>query len=767
MNQAKMPSETSFAGFFGQRTSDRPVVDRIEIPLIQRDYAQGRKGKTVERIRGDFLDAIVAAVQPEGKPISLDFVYGDVENGAFCPLDGQQRLTTLFLLHWYLAWRAGMPIQNQPWTKFAYATRPGARLFCERLTEFQPLAGEERLSECLTDQDWYLYTWKNDPTIQSMLVVLDAIHSRFSKFDDDTCSVAWQRLTDPLQPAVSFHELSVEANGLTDDLYIKMNSRGKPLTAFENFKAQFEDVLKDAHSEKKTDEFAKKVDIEWSDSLWPYRGEDNLIDDEYMRYFRFVTEVCAWRDGLSFADETRAEDLAEKVYGKENAGASENLEFMFQAFDVWHEKKIKEEFERFFTAKPGVNSDPLLLFNAFDNAPGSESPVDLFAACCRLYGQSPWTFAHTLLLYAMLLSRIHKTENFPRQARILRNLIEASGGGRIRRDDMYKLLSEVKRLVVDGALQDFTAFNRYQVADEIEKVALLERHPMLRDTLYRLEDHTLLRGCLFAFDFDRSIDPHLFINRTEAFHALFDDPSCWRELTGALLAVGDYSRQKNRWTGYRFSDFGAIKGETPWRDLFMDSREPRLVNALTSLLDRFAAAGKNLACLRTIQENFLRQCEASKKLDWRYYFVKYPVMREAASGRYAISPSGYGVCMLKNPSMRGYYRDPYLLAVWHASELGDVIADPWFSGYETEPRRMVLKNCGMSIQCVDEGWMISEMPADLPLKASLDQVFLKHKIGEDLLCAVPRDYGIDTDDRVELGAKLLIDLANAGEANGT
>ncbi len=236
-------------------------------------------------------------------------------------------------------------------------------------------------------------------------------------------------------------------NGLTDDLYIKMNSRGKPLTAFENFKAHFEDMLTTAHPKEKIKYFADKVDTAWSDTLWPYRGEDNLIDDKFMRYFRFVTEVCAWLGGVSFDNETRTDDLAERVYG--NTNCSEHLEFLFEAFDIWHQKNIKAEFESIFTATPSVETDPLILFNAFHNPPDGERSVDLFAACCRLYGKPQWTFAHTLLLYAMLLSRIHNTDNnFPRQVRILRNLIEASGEGWIRRDNMHKLLPDVKRVVV-------------------------------------------------------------------------------------------------------------------------------------------------------------------------------------------------------------------------------------------------------------------------------------------------------------------------------
>ena len=77
-------------------------LKKIIIPIIQRDYAQGRKGTDVTRIRERFLDSLYKAVTE--KPITLDFVYGDIDSeGNMTPLDGQQRLTTLFLLHWYAA----------------------------------------------------------------------------------------------------------------------------------------------------------------------------------------------------------------------------------------------------------------------------------------------------------------------------------------------------------------------------------------------------------------------------------------------------------------------------------------------------------------------------------------------------------------------------------------------------------------------------------------------------------------------------------------
>jgi hypothetical protein len=83
---------------------------RIRVPMIQRDYAQGRPAET--EVREEFLkalqDALLKPADDSTLPLNLDFIYGSVEGDGetrFLPLDGQQRLTTLFLLHWYLAWK--------------------------------------------------------------------------------------------------------------------------------------------------------------------------------------------------------------------------------------------------------------------------------------------------------------------------------------------------------------------------------------------------------------------------------------------------------------------------------------------------------------------------------------------------------------------------------------------------------------------------------------------------------------------------------------
>src|SRR5882672_2749714 len=142
---------------------------RIEVPLIQRDYAQGREAE--KDVRDDFLKALHAALSlPAGSPelpLNLDFIYGSMEGHdkkCFLPLDGQQRLTTLFLLHWYLAWRDGaMPdFKSRVWdgkhARFTYSVRPSSTEFFDEIVSYQPAVNPQNVSSVrglLQNQSWF------------------------------------------------------------------------------------------------------------------------------------------------------------------------------------------------------------------------------------------------------------------------------------------------------------------------------------------------------------------------------------------------------------------------------------------------------------------------------------------------------------------------------------------------------------------------------------------------------------------------------------
>lgn len=115
---------------------------RISIPKIQRDYAQGRVNE--KDVRKNFLDTLFDFIigKSADKRVELDFVYGKVDTSSspyvFLPIDGQQRLTTLFLLHLFVGNCAGadlsfMTYGNQKRSRFSYETRDLSKQFCDRL----------------------------------------------------------------------------------------------------------------------------------------------------------------------------------------------------------------------------------------------------------------------------------------------------------------------------------------------------------------------------------------------------------------------------------------------------------------------------------------------------------------------------------------------------------------------------------------------------------------------------------------------------------
>ena len=380
-----------------------------------------KAGRTLARSGfGRTSSAVLHRALTDGDQVSLDFVYGEIADGVMTPLDGQQRLTTLFLLHWYVAARADvLGGDSEILRRFTYETRYSSRDFCAKLVAQRPTFPIARLSEWIRDQSWFFGAWRHDPTIQSMLVVLDDIHELLRGSD---CVAAWQRLVHRDRPAIVFHVLPIDDMGLTDDLYIKMNSRGKPLTEFEHFKANFEKTIREA-SPDQFQEFSHKIDNVWADLLWPLRGGDDIIDDEFMRYFRFVTDILAYWRRMNVSAEVLDKDIdggAPLVYGARNPQWEVNQRFLFDAFDRWIGIPIVDFFGSLFAAqgwKPGTVA-------IYDS-------VNLFEACCRDYGKMEgrnrkFSLPRTLMLFAVLVHRVSNSSDFVPRIRTVRNLVFGS-----------------------------------------------------------------------------------------------------------------------------------------------------------------------------------------------------------------------------------------------------------------------------------------------------------------------------------------------------
>lgn len=287
----------SFMGLFnGERVCGLQNDSTLTIPRIQRDYAQGRQTSFVSEVRKGFLDTLEEYLGKPEEIHDLDFVYGYTSENTFTPLDGQQRLTTLFLLHWYIAKKcegtsvsrdffAALTIETQgvKHCRFSYDTRDSSADFCDRLiSEKIELNSGKSISECIMDKDWYDPDWNLDPTIKGMLVMLDAINKRFGYWTN--LEFLLQKLSGDDSP-ISFIFTNLDDYNLSDDLYIKMNSRGKPLTDFENFKAKFEQKIEEIANTDQAGVFNElKTEIEKN------KGQKGIEDVRGYFSFNFDTE---------------------------------------------------------------------------------------------------------------------------------------------------------------------------------------------------------------------------------------------------------------------------------------------------------------------------------------------------------------------------------------------------------------------------------------------------------------------------------------------
>ena len=223
-------------------------IQKIVIPEIQRDYVQGLEEYTNQL--NNFLDVLFKALSSEDK-CSLDFIYGNIENGVFEPIDGQQRITTLALLYYYIENICNENINNNIFNKIVYKTKNTATDFCRLLSKeyFIKYLHENKKNEIISiikDYKEYYDFYDYDLTIESMINTLNSIHIKYEKLSDKS-NLSFDN--------ISFQIFPMESFNLSDDLYIKMNGRGKQLSSFDNFKADYFKWL-----EEKTDNNDNNID---------------------------------------------------------------------------------------------------------------------------------------------------------------------------------------------------------------------------------------------------------------------------------------------------------------------------------------------------------------------------------------------------------------------------------------------------------------------------------------------------------------------------
>lgn len=518
---------------------------KLVIPIIQRDYAQGRTNDETGEVRTEFLEALYTYLDENRPNRDLDFVYGTLQKNnedeyvRFVPLDGQQRLTTLFLLHWFLfqiseneglkrVYKEVMMSGNQ--SLFTYETRQSSTDFCDALMratiDMEHLAMRKRkdgedelsLSATLQNEPWFFRFWKNDPTIQSMLVMLDEIYYKFIGRGD-----FFERLLDEQNPIITFIFMDLKEYKLSDDLYMKMNSRGKPLSKFENFKAKFEQYIKQfgedsprkfslafSNEEKSVDlkqYFSFNIDTKWTTLFWQYckNGKQDKLDSYIENLFRVIVTNY-------YASIVRLQD-------KDSSDST---------FDVLMGDVKSLTFTKYEATKVLTYDAVLAVIDSFDAlyngtqkianyiSPSYSAYYDENQIFCKAI-ENKLTRAERMQFFAYIQYLIRykdKMEGIDEWMRIVHNLTHPDNTITNSNDDFSRGIKSIDRLLpyaptIIRYLQEITTiagFSKHQSSEECIKAHLVEREGW-RDLIEETEKHSCFNGQIgFILEFSGICD---------------------------------------------------------------------------------------------------------------------------------------------------------------------------------------------------------------------------------------------------------------------
>ena len=221
--------------------------DKIIIPDLQRDYCWGNpiSNNSEDSLASSFIDSILRLEKSQEITMGLIYGYYDKELTPYhlqlC--DGQQRLTTLFLI-------IGVINRMLPGNEYRdllisdfelneddkephllYGIRESSLYFLSDLTVHYFLKDSLSVEE-LRKQPWFLKSYDDDPTIASIIRALKTIECKLKGYKE------LELLGDFLIHKLKFLFYDMENRQNGEETFVVINTTGEPLTANQNLKPQ-------------------------------------------------------------------------------------------------------------------------------------------------------------------------------------------------------------------------------------------------------------------------------------------------------------------------------------------------------------------------------------------------------------------------------------------------------------------------------------------------------------------------------------------------
>ena len=638
----------------------------ILIPLLQRDYVQGGQ----EEVISPFMDSLL------GKECDLNYIYGYEEDGCFVPVDGQQRLITLWLLYLYLYSRK-RPKDRKFSVRMKFASREYAEDFCKNLSEHLEqllicVKDNVSLDEIIIDQNWFIRSWLSNASVKNMLGTIKVIHRRINETNFPSI---WNNLVESSVPSINFAFLQMNDTGLDDDIYIKMNGRGRKLSAFENLKSYMDEHVSDLPFAR---EWKTNMDNAWADVFWSnrntYQDHPEEIDDEqlYCLYNLLILyhtvnghELQTTLTNIKEETPHLYEDLMAFLDKDEKSDEKDVISSIIVRLQkagnfplVWFERLhlLSKGFYEFAFDKLNILVALSQKFNQMELYIGASSfeKTEKTYQICMCEGSFARTFP---LLYALMAYQEGVTELFD-WMRTMRNLILNTEIDSIKLPSIMKaidvfssLCKEQKIFDVlrsDNAKDYLGEFNENQVEEEITKASAPE---YCYEQMIKLENGRFFGGrigilfWLLPKDEQKGFDTmsqeniraysaillELFDGSDKGVSDKFDDDRFL--LRRALMSFSPYYFGRVR-SGCRSFNYGINE----WRDYinrkndevetFKSLLKELLVPAFKSGKDPYITLSEHV---EAISKKFESDILVKDDNSFRYHFIRYPGIWEYMS----------------------------------------------------------------------------------------------------------------------------------------
>lgn len=574
---------------------------QIEIPVIQRDYAQGRDNTKASDVRRSIVKSMINSIDTNNK-LFLDFIYGRVETNLkkFIPFDGQQRLTTLFLFHKYIFEKCDFKEGKDVLRKFTYKTRTSSKEFCEKLIQEVIIPQDSKsLVEYVKNKSWFYSDWEKDPTIVGMLRMLEEIHTQMSECNFDHFK---EKLIshESTECSITFELLDMEENNLSDDTYIKMNSRGKVLTAFENFKASLEEYL-NGKDEKLRNDFVANADGTWLEHFWNQINEQKsssekkeLPDSTMMSFFnRHIKNVWYERMSKEEKDSNKQMSKEEKDSNKQMYDRIDNELILYPNNDSF----ISWDIYNFIFEKCNLNQCIKPIFTILNAL--CDSKDSILKACQPVWNNgSEWnlykgdknnqnteTYPSRVAFYALLkyFEKTASTDNLQDWMRVVWNIIENSTIDSMQTyQSALKLIEKLSRgcgnintALADDLGNELKNSSDYhaseQVKEEIEKVNQFNEGPEWKDKILEAEKYGFFKGLIrFLYINENGVDWSDFDTKWENVKKIVPEDKDERETIYKLIPYLSNSEDEGSDIMTIFSDRNISNSDRNLKQILVD-----------------------------------------------------------------------------------------------------------------------------------------------------------------------------------------------------